>query len=94
MKIENLHKINAYQTGKFPTTSKNGIQYCSALYSFYANAILIEPIKNTSARELLRAHQKSVTFLTRRGYKPDMDYLNNKSPLCIKSYDINYEITY
>ena len=94
VKVENLHKIYTDQTGKFPTTSSNGMQYCFVLYSFDANAILVEPIKNRSARELLHAHQKFVTFLTQRGYKPNMHYLDNKSPQCIKSYDINNKITY
>ena len=93
-KIENVHKIYTDQTGKFPTTSSNGMQYCCVLYSFDANAILVEPIKNRSARELLRAHQKLVTFLTQRGYKPNMYYLDNEAPQCIKSYDINNEIKY
>jgi len=93
-KIENLHKIYTDQTGRFPTTSSNGMQYCFVLYSFDANAILVEPIKQRSASELLRAHQKLVQYLTERGYKPNMHYLDNEAPQCIKSYDVTNKITY
>ena len=93
-KIENLHKIYTDQTGKFPTISSNGMQYCFVLYSFDANAILVEPIKQRSASELLRAHQKLVQYLTERGYKPNMHYLDNEAPQCIKSYDTTNNITY
>ena len=94
VQIETLQKIYTDQTGKFPTPSSNGMQYCFVLYSFDANAILVEPIKNRSAQELLRAHKKLVTFLTQKGYKPTMHYLDNEAPQCIKSYDSTNAIKY
>ena len=92
--IEHLQKIYTDQTGRFPITSSMGSKYCFILYSFDANAILVEPIKNRSASELLRAHNKLVQYLIQKGYKPNMHYLDNEAPQSIKSYDTNNKIKY
>ena len=84
--IEDLQKIYTDQTGRFPTTSSQGSKYCFMVYSFDANAVLVEPIKNRTANELLGAHAKLVQHLIAKGYKPNMHYLDNKAPDIIKVY--------
>ena len=71
-----------------------GLKYCFVFYSFDTNEILIEPIKNRSASELLRAHDKLVQFLIQKGYKPNINYLDNEIPQSIKSYDTKNNIKY
>ena len=92
VQIENLQKIYTDQTGRFPITSSTGSKYCFVLYSFDANEILVEPIKNRSASESLRSHNKLVQYLSQRGYVPNMHYLDNEAPQSIKSYDTNNKI--
>jgi len=92
--IENLQKIYTNQTGRFPTTSSQGSKYCFVLYSFDSNAVLVEPIRNWTAGELLRAHNKLVQFLSAQGYKPKMHYLDNEAPDIINAYDQKNSIKY
>ena len=74
--------------------SNNGSKYCFVLCAFDANAILVEPIKNRSAGELVRAHNKIIQYLTQKGYKPNMHYLDNEAPQSIKTYNTNNNIKY
>ena len=92
--IENLQKIYTDQTGRFPIISSTGSKYCFVFYLFDENAILIEPIKNRSSSELLRAHDKLVQYLIQKGYKPNMHYSDNEAPQSIKSYDTKNKIKY
>ena len=62
LKIENMQKIYMDQTGKFPIMSSNRSKYCFVSYKFDANAILVEPIKNRFAGELVCAHNKIIQY--------------------------------
>ena len=94
LKIESMQKIYTDQTGRFPIALSNGYKYCFVSYAFDANTILVEPIKNRSVGELVRAHNTIIQFLKQKGYKSNMYYLYNEAPQSIKAYDTNNNIKY
>ena len=94
LKIESMQKIYTDQTGRCPKTSSNGYKYRFVSYASDANAILVEPIKNRSAGELVRVHDTIIQFLTQKECKTNMHYLVNEAPQSIKVYDTNNKIKY
>eukprot|EP00957_Ditylum_brightwellii_P030359 2299571-Ditylum_brightwellii.AAC.1 len=56
---DELGRIYTDQNGRFPVTSSKGNKYVMALYSYDANAIMAEPIKNKTDAELTRAYVKN-----------------------------------
>jgi hypothetical protein len=49
------------------------------LYDFNSNSILVEPIKNRTDAEILRAFERHVTRLTAAGLKPLLQRLDNEA---------------
>ena len=79
-------QIYTDQTGRFPVISRNGMQYLLVLYDHDTNAILVEPIKNRCAQEILRAYNKLYEYLKSKGYTPKLQRLDNEaSNLLIQS---------
>ena len=92
--IEATGKVYTDQTGRFPHASSRGYKYIFILYSYDANAILAEPIKSRAAQDILSAYQKLVTYLTVRGYKPHIHWLDNEASDILKQYDKEKAIQY
>ena len=92
--VTDIKKVYSDQTGRFPYRSSNGMQYCFVLYSYDTNAILVEPLKNRTAQELLKAYSKIITYLSDRGYKPNMHFLDNEAPDILQRYNIQQKIKY
>jgi len=65
--IKDLQKIYTDQTDRFPTTSSQGSKYCFVLYSYDANAVLVEPIKSRAANEFW---QICIYYFTTRCQNP------------------------
>eukprot|EP00957_Ditylum_brightwellii_P175390 13351442-Ditylum_brightwellii.AAC.1 len=55
---------------------------------------LVEPIKNRSKGELLRAYDKMYKYPQDRGYKPYTHWLDNEAPAGIKWYNTQNITTY
>ena len=47
----------SYQTGRFPVTSFTGSQYIMVLFETIANNMLVEPMRNRTSGEMMRAYQ-------------------------------------
>ena len=58
VKTTDIQQVLNDQIGKFPVMSGKGSQYCFVMYLYDTNAILICPIRNRSAKELLYAYKK------------------------------------
>jgi hypothetical protein len=65
-------------TGRFPTTSYQGHKYILIVYDYDSNAILVEPMKNRSAQEHLRAYNILYHYLCARGFRPILQKLDNE----------------
>jgi hypothetical protein len=84
--IEITGQIYSDQTGRFPVTSSKGNKYIMVVYDYDSAAILAEPIKNRSERELLRSYSKMHKHLTDRGLKPHLQKLDNECSGALKQY--------
>jgi hypothetical protein len=84
--VEITGQIYSDQTGRFPVTSSKGNKYIMVVYDYDSTAILAEPIKNRSERELLRACSKIHKHLTERGLKPQLQKLDNECSEALKTF--------
>ena len=87
-------KVFTDQTGKFPVTSSKGSKYAMVLFAHNINAILAKPIKNRSQEEIMRATKKLHEYLTDRGFKPQVQILDNECPEALKKYFRENNVTY
>ena len=92
--LELSGKIFTDQTGKFPITSSKGSKYVMVLFAHDINAILAEPMKNRSQEEIMRATKKLHEYLTDRGFKPEVQILDNECPEALKKYFRHNNVTY
>ena len=87
-------KIYTDQTGRFPQQSSQGNNYLMVLYDYDSNAILVEPIKNRTQNELLRAYKQLHQMLTKRGFQPRLQLLDNEAPKELKTFLDTQHIQY
>ena len=80
--------------GPFPYTSARGYRYIFFFYSWDANAILMEPMKNRGDTKMKRVHEKTYNRLEARGIKPTMNILDNEASSLICTYLTNSKVQY
>ena len=71
--------ISSDQIGRFLITSNQGHVYVVIFYIYDANYIQSVPIKNWSKEELLRAYRETCDWLVQRGFKPQLQKLDNET---------------
>jgi hypothetical protein len=66
------------------------------LYEYDSNAILVQPIKDRTAPELLRAFQVMEQELVARGLKPKLMKLENEASkllkMCLHQQNITFQV--
>jgi hypothetical protein len=77
--------ISSNQTGRFPIPSNRGNAYVVVFYIYDANYIRSVPIKSRSKEELLRAYHEIYEWLLRRGFKPLLHKMDNKTSHKVKN---------
>jgi hypothetical protein len=87
-------QIYTDQTGRFPVISSKGNKYIMILYDYDSNAILVQPIKDRTAPELLRAFQIMEQELVAHGLKPKLIELDNEASKLLKTYLHQQNITF
>jgi hypothetical protein len=87
-------QIYTDQTGRFPDVSSKGNKYIMVLYYYDSNAILVQPIKNRTVPELLKASQFMEQELVARGLQPKLMKLDNKASKVLKNYLYQQDITF
>ena len=80
-------KIHSDQTGQFPIQSSSGNKYMMVKYAYEPNAILVEPLPDRSKESIVQAYQKIIQHLTRGGFNPRLQRLDNESPKLLQ-YDM------
>ena len=85
--MDETHKIYTDQTGKFPIASSWGNKYILIMYVYYANSILVSPLKSRSGSHILEACTKQVEHLTNRGYMPQVHWLDNEASSILDKYN-------
>jgi hypothetical protein len=78
MEDEATLKIYTNQPGRFPKKFSCGNQYIMVLAEVDSNAILVEPMKNRTAGEMVRAYQVLIDCLNSAGIFPKLHILDNE----------------
>jgi len=82
---EAAQKIYSDQPGRFPTKSSRGNQYIMVLTEVDSDAILVKPIKNRTAGEMIRAYQVLIDRLNLAGIFPKLHILDNECSADLKA---------
>jgi hypothetical protein len=78
MEDKAARKIYTDQPGRFPKKSSHGNQYIMVLTKIDSDAILIKPMKNRTAGEMIRAYQVLIDQLNSAGIFPKLHILDNE----------------
>jgi hypothetical protein len=70
--------------GRFPIKSNRGNQYIFVLYDYDSNAILAEPMKHCTDREMVRALKHLHAYLCDRGLRPKLQKPDNKASAALQ----------
>ena len=79
-------------TGNFPITSIDGMRAVFILYDWTSNAILATPIATTTDEKMIAAFKDNITYLSKRGFKPSFNIIDNVASKAIKTYLENEKI--
>ena len=72
-------KLYSDQTGKFPVTSYHRNQYIMVMYEMdVTSSILVEPMRNRTSGEMVRAYQAMIDRLQKAGIKLTPHILDNE----------------
>ena len=89
-------RLYSDQTGKFPVTSFKGHQYIIVLYELSSRNILVEPMRNRTAAQMVCAYQKMIDRLANGGIKPTLHILDNECSheykVAIEGNDMKYQL--
>jgi hypothetical protein len=83
-------------TGRFPVHSSHGHLYVLVFYLYDENAILVEPIKNRSDGEQLKAYQAILQRIPKH-QQPKMHWMDNEASaalkrLLVQEYSMDYQL--
>ena len=73
-------------TSNFLLRSINGTTTCFVLYDWTTSVILVEPIENTKDKTLIRIFNEKLAYLTKRGFKPKFNILENVAIKALQDY--------
>ncbi len=91
---EAAQKIYTDQPGRFPKKSSRGNQYIMVLTEVDSDAILVEPMKNRTAGEMIRAYQVLIDRLNSVGIFPKLHILDNECSAELKTVIKNNNMTF
>ncbi len=80
MNEEAAQKVYTDQPGRFPKKSSSGNQYIMVLNEVDSDAILVEPMKNRTAGEMIRAYQVLITASTPQAFFPNITSWTMNAP--------------
>ena len=78
--------IYADLTGKFPITSIHGMTAMFIMYYWTSNDNLETPIKEAKSETIVDCFKKNITYLSKRGFKPVYNIIDNVATKSIKTY--------
>ena len=72
-------KINSDQTGRFLIQSSSGNKCTMLIYAYDPDAILVDPLRGITKESILQAYQNIIGPLTKIGFKPILQRLENEA---------------
>ena len=73
-------------TGNFPLRSIDGMTTVLIVYDWTSNAILATPIENTKDETMVRIFKEQIDYLTKRGFKPTFNIIDNVASKAIRKF--------
>ena len=73
-------------TGNFPITSIDSMKAVFILYDWTSNAILATPIETATDEQMIQAFKTNISYLTKRGFKPSFNIIDNVASKATKNY--------
>ena len=90
-------QIFSDQPGRFLVSSISGHQHMMVVYDCDSNSILAEPMKSRSGTEMRRAYQTIFEYLSKRGFRPKLQRLDNEVSRELKEFmeekDVDFQLT-
>eukprot|EP00804_Cyclotella_cryptica_P019678 CCRYP_016444-RA/>CCRYP_016444-RA protein AED:0.41 eAED:0.38 QI:0/0/0/1/0/0/3/0/339 len=74
------------QTGNFPVRSFHGNRCQFVAYDYRSNAILVRALKDQTDASLLTAFQDVYAYLTKRGFRPRLNVMDNQCSKAIQQF--------
>jgi hypothetical protein len=93
---EPSYKSYSDLTGRFPLHSSHGNLYVLVLYLYDSNAILVEPLKNRSEGEQIKAYENILQRIPTE-QQPKIHWMDNEASTALKQllktkYDMQYQL--
>ena len=83
-------------TGRFPHCSSSGHEYLLVGYNYYANAILVEPLKKRQAKTIAEGWENINQQFATSGVQPHTYVLDNEVSNTLKraseKYTVNHQL--
>ncbi len=73
-------------TGLYPFVSLDGSVCFFVLYHYKSNRILADPITGLDDKTIFEAYKKKFEMLTKKGFKPKLNVMDNQATKYIKQY--------
>ena len=90
-------QIFSDQPGRFLASSISGHQHIMVVYDYDSNSILAEPMKSRSGTEMRRACQTIFEYLSKRGFRPKLQRLDDEVSRELKEFmeekDVDFQLT-
>jgi hypothetical protein len=83
---QNTGTVYTDQTGNFPVRSFHGNRCQFVAYDYQSNAILVRPLKDQTNKSLLAAFEDVYEYLTNRGFKPQLNVMDNQCSKTIQKF--------
>eukprot|EP00804_Cyclotella_cryptica_P027665 CCRYP_010275-RA/>CCRYP_010275-RA protein AED:0.43 eAED:0.43 QI:0/0/0/1/0/0/4/0/331 len=83
---QNPGTIYTDQTGHFPVRSFHGKRYQFVAYEYRSNAILVRALADQTDKSMLEAFQDVYAYLTKRGFQPKLNVMDNQCSKTIQSF--------
>jgi hypothetical protein len=83
---QNTGTIYTDQTGNFPVRSFHGNRCQFVAYDYRSNAILVRALKDQTDNSLLAAFEDVYTYLTDRGFPPQLNVMDNQCSKTIQKF--------
>jgi hypothetical protein len=82
---QNPGTIYTDQTGQFPVRSFHGKRYQFVAYVYRSNAILVQALADQTDKSMLEAFQDVYDYLTKRGFQPKLNVIDNQCSKTIQN---------
>ena len=86
--------IHTNQTGAFPFTSQRGNRYIMVAIHLDANYIFVQPMRNRTKEEMIRAYEKIINRMRMAGLGIKKHTLDNEASDALKQYIRKQEIQF